>query len=255
MEPILEINNLNFKYSKYQKEILKNLNFKIEHQINFILGLNGIGKSTLLKIITGIEKKYKGEIILKNTLNIKKLSNFKKSKIIAYVSQLTDDNNDFLVNDFLRLNLYNQNIKSLKKQNEIISKYAKQFEIENLINKNYNELSGGEKQIINIVSAFVQNSEIIILDEPTSALDLANKEKILSIIKNNADKKIFIISSHEPNYALLLNAYVYIINNSQIQIEGFAKDIINKDNMQKIYGDSICYSNELEYKSIDIKIK
>lgn len=95
MEPILEINNLNFKYSKYQKEILKNLNFKIEHQINFILGLNGIGKSTLLKIITGIEKKYKGEIILKNTLNIKKLSNFKKSKIIAYVSQLTDDNNDF----------------------------------------------------------------------------------------------------------------------------------------------------------------
>lgn len=259
MEEIIKVNNLTFKYpNNMNLNIFENINFSINHNINVILGLNGAGKSTLLKIISGLEKKYLGEIIINNDnkeQELRKLSKLNKSKLISYVPQLQNENINLLVYDYLELSLYNHYKSSKQESLKILSKYIKKFEIENLIDKNYSQLSGGQKQIVNIIGAFIQDAKIIILDEPTSALDLEKQEKILNIIKKYEDKKIFIISTHNPNHALLLEAYVYLINENKIIKEGIAKEIITKNNMQNIYGDKICYANELEHNSISIKLK
>lgn len=69
------------------------------------------------------------------------------------------------------------------KQKEKIIELAKQFKIENLMDKKLNNLSGGERQIVSICSAFIQETPIIILDEPTSALDLKNQATVIKILK------------------------------------------------------------------------
>ena len=96
---------------------------------------------------------------------------------------------------------------------------------------------------------------MIILDEPTSALDIKNQNKVLSLIKEIAkDKgKTFILSSHNPNHALFLNSNVFVLKNGFIVNQGNANDIINVENLTKVYGDDICYSDELFYREISFK--
>ena len=171
MEEIIKVNNLTFKYPNNMNfNIFENINFSINHNINVILGLNGAGKSTLLKIISGLETKYLGEIIINNDnkkQELRKLSTLNKSKLISYVPQLQNENINLLVYDYLELSLYNHHKSSKQESLKILSKYIKEFEIENLIDKNYSQLSGGKKKIVNIIGAFIQAAKIIILDEPT----------------------------------------------------------------------------------------
>jgi iron complex transport system ATP-binding protein len=77
----------------------------------------------------------------------------------------------------------------------------------------------------------------------------------LSVIKRIAqDKgKTFILSSHNPNHALYLDSNVYVLKDGRIENFGRAKDIINVDNLVKVYGDNICYSDELPYCEISFK--
>ena len=93
---------------------------------------------------------------------------------------------DFIVFDYLSFSLVNQ-IEGFrspsKEQKEKIIEVAKQFKIETLLDKKINNLSGGERQIVSICSAFIQETPIIIFDEPTSALDLKNQAIVIKIIK------------------------------------------------------------------------
>ena len=76
-----------------------------------------------------------------------------------------------------------------KEDLEKIAETSKLFNIEHLLDKKINKLSGGEKQIVSICSAFIQDSPVIILDEPTSALDLKNQSYIIKILKKQSSKK------------------------------------------------------------------
>lgn len=132
---------------------------------------------------------------------------------------------------------------------------AEEFGITHLLDKKLGEISGGERQIVSICAAIVQDTDLIVLDEPTSALDIKNQNKVLSVIKQIAqDKgKTFILSSHNPNHALYLDSNVYVLKAGRIEDFGRAKDIITVDNLVKVYGDNICYSDELSYREISFK--
>ena len=117
------------------------------------------------------------------------------------------------------------------------------------------EISGGERQIVSMCGAIVQDTDLIVLDEPTSALDIKNQHAVLSIIKKIAREqgKTFILSSHNPNHALFLEGVVFVLKNGVIVVSGDAKNIITVENLKKIYGDNVCYSSELPYHEISFK--
>lgn len=251
---MIRIKNLNFNYDKGTKKVINNSSVKIEKgTINILLGLNGCGKTTLIKLLSGLLEPTSGEIFYDNRL-LKDISIKERSKIFSYVSQKSINSDDFNVKDYLTYGVVN----SLKfyehpkyEHEKEVLKVSKKLNIEHLLDKKIGQLSGGEKQIITIAAAIIQNTPVIILDEPTSALDLKNQNSVLSLLKEIAkDGKTIILSSHNPNHALFLNANVLLMNNGTIIKSGQSNEVIKKEQLKEIYGNSLCYSNELPYNEI-----
>ena len=255
---MIEVKNLSFQYQRKGKLVLDKLNFSCEKgTVNVLIGLNGSGKTTLIKTIAGLLKNYQGDIFI-GSENLKELSIKERAKRMAYVSQRSNAVDDFPVLDYLlfgtvnKMNFY-QSPKEEDKNRVLVR--AEEFGITHLLDKKLGEISGGEKQIVSICGAVVQDTDLVVLDEPTSALDIKNQHAVLSIIKKIAKEqgKTFILSSHNPNHALYLDSNVLLLKNGNILAKGQAKDIINIEALKSVYGEDICYSAELLYREISFK--
>ena len=252
---MIDVKELSFQYQRKGKFVLNKLNFSCEKgTVNVLIGVNGSGKTTLIKTIAGLLENYQGEVFIDGE-NLKSLSIKERAKKMAYVSQRSNAVDDFPVLDYLlfgtvnKMNFYQSPKEEDKKK---VLDCAKQFGIMHLIDKKLGEISGGERQIVSICAAIVQDTNLVILDEPTSALDIKNQHAVLSIIKKIAKEqgKTFILSSHNPNHSLYLNSNVFLLKSGTIVAQGRAEDIINIEALKTVYGDDICYSVELPYKEI-----
>lgn len=256
---MIEVRNLSFKYSKNGRTVLSGLSFDIKKgTVNVLIGLNGSGKTTLIKTLAGLLNGYSGEIILAS----RKLSEIKisdRAKIMSYVAQKNNSIDDFLVREYLlfgRVNKLSFYSSPKKDDEEAMLKCAERFNITHLLDKKLGEISGGERQIVSICSAIIQDTELVILDEPTSALDIKNQHTVLSIIKEIAEEcgKTFILSSHNPNHALYLDSNVILLQNGKTSVCGCARDIITKEVLCNIYGENLCYSLELPYSEVSFTV-
>ena len=252
---MIDVKELSFQYQRKGKLVLDKLNFSCEKgTVNVLIGLNGSGKTTLIKTIAGLLENYQGEVFIDGE-NLKSLSIKERAKKMAYVSQRSNAVDDFPVLDYLlfgtvnKMNFYQSPKEEDKKK---VLDCAKQFGIMNLIDKKLGEISGGERQIVSICAAIVQDTNLVILDEPTSALDIKNQHAVLSIIKKIAKEqgKTFILSSHNPNHSLYLDSNVFLLKSGTIVAQGRAEDIINIEALKTVYGEDICYSVELPYKEL-----
>ena len=255
---MIDVKELSFKYQKKGKLVLDKLNFSCEKgTVNVLIGLNGSGKTTLIKTIAGLLENYQGEVFIDGK-NLKGLSIKERAKKMAYVAQRSNAVDDFPVLDYLlfgtvnKMNFYQSPKEEDKKK---VLDCAEEFGITYLLDKKLGEISGGERQIVSICAAIVQDANLVILDEPTSALDIKNQNKVLSLIKQIAqDKgKTFILSSHNPNHALYLDSNVCVLKNGLIADTGRAKDVVTVENLAKVYSNNICYSDELPYREISFK--
>lgn len=254
----IKINNLSFKYKKNSINIFENINLSLkEGTINVLLGLNGCGKTTLLKNIASLLTPTEGNIEV-DSINIEELSIREKSRKIAFVSQSISSNEDYKVEDYLTYGLVNS-LKfyesPTKNHYEQVHNVASKLNINHLLNKSVGEISGGERQIVEIASAILQNTPYILLDEPTSALDMKNQSLVLDVLKDLCRKKdkTILLTTHNPNHALSLSANTYLMHKGKIYLEGDANNVVTKDNLFAIYGDKICLSSELPYKEISLK--
>ena len=252
---MIKIRNLNFRYSKKAKLVIKDLNLEIkEGTINTLLGLNGCGKTTLIKTIVGLLEPYDGEIVIDGT-DLKNLSISKRAKIMSYVSQRNDNIDDFTVRDYLSFGMVNSTRFYEKPSQEKLSKideFAGALCITHLVDKKLGETSGGERQLISICSALLQDTKIILLDEPTSALDIVNQSLVLKNLRSicEREKKTIILTTHNPNHALYLNSIVYLMKDGCILDSGEAGEIISVERLKPVYGDSLVYSSEQDYKEV-----
>jgi iron complex transport system ATP-binding protein len=234
----LEIKNLCCGYKK--RPVLKNINIEIEAgEILCILGPNGVGKTTLLKSILGFLKIISGEIILNGT-KINNLSNIQLAKYIAYVPQVHTPPFPYKVLDVVVMGktahlgyFESPSKKDYKEAEEILEKLGVGY-LKALI---YTEISGGERQLVLIARALIQNPRILIMDEPTSNLDFGNQIRVLKKINELSKIGISIVmTSHYPEHAFLCSAKIALIEKNGDINFGSADEIITEENMKKAYG-------------------
>ena len=186
---IVDIKNLNFEYNG--ETILKDINLTIEKgDYLAIIGPNGGGKTTLIKLILGLLKPTSGTIVL-------------QTKKIGYVPQYTNFSLDIpitILDVVLQGRLSRYKFFYSKKDREIAFDKLKLVGMEHSANKKISDLSGGERQRILIARALVSNPDILILDEPTSAIDIKGQKEIYQILKKLPMTKIII--SHDINILL-----------------------------------------------------
>ena len=194
----LEFKNISFSFKKDNKNIFENLNFKISSgEIIGIEGENGIGKSTFLKIVSGLIKPSSGEVIIDG----KKIENWRNcnwKNSISYVEQ-----NVFLFNDTVLKNitLDDETDYNRKKLNQIIDGInlkdfveKNQEGIQKIIAENNSNISGGEKQKIAIARGLYRNYKFILFDESLSNIDENSIQIIKDYLKSIKNKGIIIIS-------------------------------------------------------------
>lgn len=226
---VIQVNNLNKKYkkgNKHENEVFKNFNIKFEKgNVHCLLGASGCGKSSLLRIIAGIEEFESGEIIFDN--EIKKDNNISLSMVLQE-------------NNLLPWLTVTQNIKfaldatkkkvSLNQFDEILKKHEL-YEV-----KDYYpyELSVGLKQKVALAKSIITNPKIILLDEPFCALDFISKENIHKIFLNEFAKENFtsILSTHYVEEAVKLGDYIHLLSkkNKYERIKNPLKKPREKDN-------------------------
>ncbi len=254
---LIDVRNLRFEYIK-GNTILDDISHEIEAgSINVILGLNGCGKTTLIKMLAGLLKPNRGEILLDGK-PILTMSDLDRSKWIAYVPQLVASRIAFTVEEYLLLSLTNQ--KSLywrprEKDKKQVRDFASRLGIfEDKLDRKVDELSGGERQIIMICGALIQDAKIIILDEPTAALDMKNQYAVLRFLKrcHKDENKTIIFSCHDPNHALRLGGQTIALHNGKVFLKGASREIIKAENLRKVYGENVSDSRDTKYDFITI---
>lgn len=184
----LNTENLSFAYEK-NKPILKKLNLNISKaKKNLIIGKNGVGKTTLVNIMTGFLLNYSGTVKI-NGINIQDINISSWRSCYAYAPQIP-----YLFNGSIIENIILNGDETFE-----LYKLMKDFNIydirNRMITQNGKELSGGEKQKISILRAFFSNRDVMILDEPSNNLDKDSIDELCSFIKES--DKTFIIITHD----------------------------------------------------------
>lgn len=234
---LFEIKNISFSYDG--EEIFSNISFSIDKgDVLCILGPNGTGKTTLIKCLNGLHEINSGEILI-NGENIKKLSFKEISKHIGYIPQSHVPSFPFKVLDVVvmgRAPYLNLTDSPKKEDIEIALNSLKTLGINHLKDKEYTNLSGGERQLVFLARILCQQPDILILDEPTSHLDFGNQIKLLEIIDNLAKSGLSIImSSHFPDHAFLSSNKVAIMKDKKFIDFGSPEEVVTEDNLKKAY--------------------
>ena len=234
---LFEVKNISFDYDG--EEIFSNISFSIEKgDVLCILGPNGTGKTTLIKCLNGLHEVSSGEILI-NGNNIKKMSFKQISKHIGYIPQAHVPSFPFKVFDVVlmgRAPYLNLTDSPKDEDRKIALDALKALGIEDLKDKEYTNLSGGERQLVFLARVLCQKPDILILDEPTSHLDFGNQIKLLEIIDNLAKNGLSIImSSHFPDHAFLSSTKVAIMKDKRFIDFGAPDGVVTESNLRKAY--------------------
>lgn len=221
---ILKVENLSKEYvkgcffSKEKKEVLKNISFEVkEGEIFSIIGQSGVGKSTIGKIILGIEKESSGKILF---LGKKLVEREKRDIQMVFQDPYSSLNAAMKVKDILAEPLKANGEKNRneisKKVKDILEKVGLGEEFEN---KYPNKLSGGQRQRIVIGCAMILKPKLVVCDEPVASLDLGVQKQILDLIKkfNKEYGTTFIFISHDLGVVYNISDRVMVLYKGEIQ--------------------------------------
>ncbi len=171
-----------------------------------ILGPNGGGKSTFLKLALGLLKPTSGKITISN----------KKISYIAQTTSISDSSFPATVYEVVSLGLVKNSLFPKKSDKEKINDILKELDIYQFKNRLVNELSGGQLQRVKIAKALIKYPDLIVLDEPDAGMDEQAHNNLISIInKLHSEKKSIIFVSHHP-HDLQHADMIYFIEQGQI---------------------------------------
>ena len=202
MKNFFDVKNVTFSSSSDHKLIDVTFNIKNPGDIVSILGPSGVGKTTILRTIAGLEKIYKGEIWLNNSLISSKDFFIEPEK--RGIALSFQDNSLFP-----HLNVYQNLIIGEKRKSKIkrkikLDECIELFQLESLLKKFPHEISAGEAQRASLVRSLLSNPSLLLLDEPFSNVDIGLKEKLQvnlkNLLKENKISTIIVTHNYEEAF-------------------------------------------------------
>ena len=216
---ILEINNLNKSFDN--KEILKDINLSIQSgKIIGLLGKNGVGKTTLIKLINDLLTPTSGEILIKG----QKIG-VETKKVISYLPERTYLNKQMKVSEVISyFEDFYDNFDSEKAK-----KLLKDLDLD--INQKLAKMSKGMQEKVQLVLVMSRNADLYVLDEPLGGVDPATRDYILDTILSNFNENAsVIISTHLISDIEKILDEVIFIDKGQIVLQSDADKLRNKEN-------------------------
>tara|TARA_B100000965_G_scaffold377953_1_gene372423 strand:+ start:50 stop:826 length:777 start_codon:yes stop_codon:yes gene_type:complete len=235
-EPLLELEKISMFYNK--RQILNNLSLKINRQeVLGMLGPNGVGKSTIFHIITGLKDPNYGKVLI-NGFDCTNLPVYERATRfkLGYVPQYGGFIQDLSLIE--NLNLVGEiHIKEKDLRQTKIDKLVSQFSFDPILKIKAKHLSGGQKKALVISMALINDPNILLLDEPFAALDILTIKMLQEIIVNlqSIEKITVIICDHQARDLLSCVDRAIVLSNGKIIASGSPSEIINDSVAKSAY--------------------
>ena len=249
---ILSLDSLIIGYStgKYKKVLLSPLNASASKgELVAVIGRNGIGKSTLLRTISGLQPPLGGTVLVSG-INSREYSRQGLAQKVGFISTEIVKIANMSVYELVSLGRFpytNWLGKIEIRDHEIIMDSIEKTGMHHLYNRNISELSDGERQRAMVARVLAQDTEIMIMDEPTAFLDIKSKYEIVHLMHELTDKKgkTIIFSTHDLNIAISQADKIWLTLDERL-IEGAPEDLIMAGSFDNLFDSSVVGFNSTD---------
>ncbi|MDE6024524.1 MAG: energy-coupling factor ABC transporter ATP-binding protein [Lachnospiraceae bacterium] len=231
MKNHISLKAVSFRYGK-GTFVLENINLNVASGEKIgIVGANGVGKSTLLRLLVGLETGYEGSITV-GGMDVTRDNIIDVRKKIGYVFQ-DADSQMFLSNVFDNVAFGPSNYGNAKEEVlQMVQDALRAVQIEHLKNRPIYQLSGGEKKLASIATILAMRPDIVLLDEPSVTLDPKNRRNLIHIL--NGLPQTMLIASHDLDFIMDTCDRTVLFYNGKIAVDGSSRDILfNKALMEE----------------------
>ena len=232
------VENVGFSYDG-KRNVLEDVSFQLDAgDILCLLGSNGTGKTTLLRCILGFHRPQRGSIRI-DGIELTRVHKAQRARHMAYVPQSSSLAFPYTVKEVVlmgRVSHLRLGGRPRAADHRIADEALERLQIQNLANRRFPELSGGERQMVLVARALAQQAEVLIMDEPTSNLDYHNQVRILAAIKHLATQGIGILmTSHYPDHAFLACSKVALMGHGRILAVGDPDTVVTSESLTDLY--------------------
>jgi iron complex transport system ATP-binding protein len=253
-ETVISAVNLTIGYPKNRKQEKKivhsTLSFALySGELTCLLGSNGVGKSTLLRTLTGLQNALSGKVFLKE----KEIHNYSEQELSILLGLVLTDKTSvggLTVSELVALGRYPYTGffgRLSQKDNEIIEKAMRDVGIIHKTQSYIAKLSDGERQKVMIAKALAQECPIIVLDEPTAFLDVVNRFEIMNLLHRLAveQNKTILLSTHDIELALSLADRLWLLSKEKGLKTGITEDVVLSDAINQYISEDNIYFDKL----------
>ncbi len=222
----ISISDVSFGYEK-NRDVLKKINLEFSEQESIgLIGANGVGKSTLLKLLVGLYTDFAGSIRVEE-IPVEKRMLSKVREKIGYVFQ-DADHQLFMSTVYDDVAFAPRNYGfSEKEVEERVDKALEKVHITHLKKKHTYQLSGGEKKLASIATILSMTPDIILMDEPSIALDPQNRRNLINIL--NSFNHLKVIASHDLDFIMDTCNRVILMNDGRVVRDGSREEILTDE--------------------------
>lgn len=241
---ILELKEVCFSYSK-NEELIDDLSFSVgEGEFIGLLGANGSGKSTMLKLGSGILKHMSGDLNLWGK-PLSSYNNKDRAKLICYLPQTLDISLPFTIRELVSMGLYPYDIPPALKVEEALDMAG----LSEKADSHLSDLSGGEKRRTFIAMTLLQGAGLLLLDEPLANLDIRYQIELVKLLKKlRGERNISVVMAlHDINIALQFEKVMLIKDGRMLGI-GSPEEILTEENIKDAFGVDVKIIKQLEGK-------
>lgn len=208
------------------KQVLSNFTFSFAEGITALAGINGCGKTTLLKILTGIQAADSGSIVFNDKTIAPKHVAWRQH--IGYLPQSLDLYSRMQVYQFLDYMLLLSNVASANDRKKKIVHHAELFNVSHCLQIPCGELSGGMKQRVGIVQAVIHDPSIILLDEPANNLDVEERERFHEYLRTIRTGRIILYIGHILDELFAVSDCIAIMRNGGVAFGGTRDELLRE---------------------------
>lgn len=243
---MIRIEHLGFSYPK-GKPVLRDVSFAFDRgECVCLLGPNGTGKTTLLKCLLSHLRPQQGCITLDGR-DLRQIPARERAKHIAYVAQATQLAFPYSVEEVImmgRVAHMRLGASPSQKDRDLAQEVMERLGIAEMADKNFQTLSGGERQMVMFGRALAQQAKYLILDEPTAALDYSNQVRVLKTIRRLAkDGYGILMTTHFPDHAFLACSRAVLLRDGEVLEEGAPAKAVTSENLTKLYQVPVCVTD------------